>query len=103
MNIMTKYGETQDYAGIDFVKRLESRIHRDINAVLVNTEKPEPGLLKRYATQRSTLVPVDTLATHWHNYTLLTTSMINTSGGIIRHDSRKLARLIQQFVRNTSS
>jgi uncharacterized cofD-like protein len=93
-NIMTKYGETNEYTAIDFVEKVESNIKRNIKGILFNTEIPDSDLLETYRLERSELVRVAPEATYWKDYELFGAEMLNTSGGVIRHDSAKLADAI---------
>ena len=40
INIMTKYGETYNFSGKDFVIRLEERLGREVDGLIVNSRKP---------------------------------------------------------------
>lgn len=98
LNIMTKYGETNEFSAIDFVEKLESNIQRNIQCMIYNTCPPDDLLLKRYRTERSEMVNVAPNAVYWEKYKLLGAPLLNVSGGIIRHDSKCLSDLIRKVV-----
>jgi uncharacterized cofD-like protein len=100
LNIMTKYGETHEFTAIDFVEKVESHIRRPIQGILYNTQLPEPSILEKYRNNRSEQVIVSPDAVYWKEYELYGADMINTSGEVIRHDSRELANLIQKILFN---
>jgi uncharacterized cofD-like protein len=95
INIMTKYGETQNFKCSDFVKHLESFTGRTMDGVIHNTTCPEKELCDLYADQKSECVQQDFKTPFWGRRRLFCADLIETSGQIIRHDSKKLARLLQ--------
>jgi uncharacterized cofD-like protein len=98
VNIMTKYGETYGFTARDFVEELEKILERPVNGVICNNRQPEPEVLARYADQKADVVSLDPLDPWWEGRGLQATDLLDTSGGIVRHDSCKLARLICALV-----
>ena len=94
INIMTKYGETHQYSGSAFVRRLEEVIQRNVDGVLCNTKKPEPQILKEYRRQKAEFVKIDASRDFWGGRRLFCGDLLDTSGGIVRHDSQKLADML---------
>jgi uncharacterized cofD-like protein len=95
VNIMTKYGETNNFTGCDFVKNIETFIGRPVDAVLYNTMRPKPKILKHYREQeQAEFVEIDRGETFWDKRNLYGADLLNAAGGIVRHDSNKLAALI---------
>lgn len=94
VNIMTKFGETHQYKGIDFVRTLESHLLRPLDIVVYNTTCPEPGLLAGYATQKSECVAIDAHNPWWGDRKLIAADLLDSAGGIIRHHPEKLANVI---------
>ncbi len=41
INIMTKFGETHNFTGLDFVRKLEESIERQVDGIIYNAEKPD--------------------------------------------------------------
>lgn len=99
LNIMTKYGETQEFSAIDFVEKVEANIGRSIQSVIYNTQQPDDLLLKRYRAERSEMVNVAPNAVYWEKYKVFGAPLLNVSGGIIRHDSKSLADLIRKVLK----
>jgi uncharacterized cofD-like protein len=95
VNVMTKYGETQNFQCWDFVRNLESFMGRTLNAVIYNNMQPESALCDLYAIQKSEFVRIDLQDPCWHQRKLYSRDLLETSSRIIRHDSRKLAALLQ--------
>jgi uncharacterized cofD-like protein len=98
LNIMTKFGETHNFTGWDFVSRLESFMGRDIDGILYNTARPDELLIAQYREQKSEFVEINPGDPCWGRRTVHAADMLDTSGGIVRHDSKKLARRIQAII-----
>jgi uncharacterized cofD-like protein len=98
INIMTKFGETHHFSGRDFVRKLEGCIRRRVDGVFHNTEIPANPLLASYKEQKSEMVVIDSGNAFWANRQVFSYPMLDTSGGVVRHDSQKLARLIDYAI-----
>lgn len=95
VNIMTKFGETDHFAGHDFVLKVEECIGRQVDIIIHNTGKPDEALLNQYRAEKAEFVEIDNLAQGWNDRTVHASDLLDTAGGIVRHDSEKLASLIQ--------
>lgn len=99
LNIMTKFGETHQFAGRDFVKTLENSIERRLDGVIYNNRKPSAELIERYRKQKAEFVSMDNQDGWWRDRVVHAHDLLENTAGIVRHDSRKLASLIQQIVK----
>ena len=99
LNIMNKFGETHQFTGTDFVRVLESRLERRLDVVIYNTRRPPPQILSRYRRHQSEFVVLDPVDPFWREHHLVGADLLATSGGIVRHDDRKLAALIEKLIR----
>jgi uncharacterized cofD-like protein len=99
VNIMNKYAETHQFTALDFVAALEARIDRRIDVVVHNTRRPPERILDRYRRHQSEFVTLDPVAPFWRPRRLMGADLLSTSGGIVRHDDRKLAALIAGLIR----
>jgi uncharacterized cofD-like protein len=97
VNIMTKFGETHNFTGYDFVRKIEEYIGRNVDGIIHNGSKPNNKILKLYKKQQADFVEIDD-GRSWENRTILTSDLLNTAGGIIRHDSKKLSSLISKII-----
>jgi uncharacterized cofD-like protein len=95
LNIMTKFGETYQFRGIDFVQRLENSMQRRLDGIVYNNRTPSPELCDRYAQQKSDFVPLDPAHPYWENRKLVGADLLDTSGNIVRHASKKVADLLE--------
>lgn len=95
INIMTKFGETHNFSGKDFVVKLEDCLERKVDGLIGNSTKPSPKRLAIYAEQKSDPVIIDDTELFWENRNLCLTDVLDTNAMIIRHDPVKLTRVIQ--------
>ena len=95
INVMTKYGETHRFKARDFVIELETVLPRRLDGIIINSAKPNASLLKAYREQKADLVVVDNSDDWWADRRLVAADVLDTTGGVVRHDSRKLAALIE--------
>ena len=76
------------------MRRLEEVIGREVDGVLCNTQKPEAGILKEYRRQKAEFVTIDTSNPFWGDRRFFAGDLLDISGGIVRHDSQKLADML---------
>lgn len=98
INIMTKYGETQNFKGVDFVNKVEECISQRVDAIIYNTQKPGEKLCRKYRQQKAEFVEIGECRDWLGSRMLYASEMLDTSGGIVRHDSQKLAALIERII-----
>jgi uncharacterized cofD-like protein len=95
VNIMTKFGETNHFQVSDFVATLESFTGRKITAAIVNDKRPDERLMALYRKQKSDFVDIGFAE---NGCPIITSDLLEASGGIIRHDPQKLASLIAGII-----
>jgi uncharacterized cofD-like protein len=98
MNIMTKFGETHNFTGWDFVARLEEVCDREVDGIIYSSTRPDETLLARYRQQKAEFVEIDPEDACWGKRRIYVDDMLETSGDIVRHDSRKLAGMIRRII-----
>ncbi|MBN1104301.1 MAG: uridine diphosphate-N-acetylglucosamine-binding protein YvcK [Deltaproteobacteria bacterium] len=98
VNIMTKFGETDHFTVHDFVFKVEECVGRPVEGVIYNTGKPDERLLDQYRSEKAELVEMDDRGPGWGDRTLYASDLLDTVGGIVRHDSGKLAALIERIL-----
>jgi uncharacterized cofD-like protein len=98
MNIMTKYGETHNYTGRDFVQRLEEALGREVDGILWNSNRPSEVVLDEYRRQKADCVELDRADPSWGRRRVYAADLLESSGGIVRHDPAKLAGLIGEII-----
>ena len=98
VNIMTKFGETNHFQACDFIATLESFTGRKITAAIVNDKRPDERLLRLYRKQKSEFVDIGYTDSSCQ---IIAEDLLETTGGIIRHDPQKLAHLISRIISRT--
>ena len=98
VNIMTKFGETHHFAARDFAARLEKAMERKLEGYIYNTRRPDQTILERYQQQQARFVNIDASLDFWKNRTIHAADLLDTAGGIVRHDSTKLAALLKNLM-----
>jgi uncharacterized cofD-like protein len=98
VNIMTKFGETHQFRARDFVIKLEAVIGRPIDLVVCNRKAPGREVLARYQGQQADWVRLENEDGWWDSRRPATADLIDTAGGVARHDPAKLAKLISDRV-----
>jgi len=103
VNIMTKFGETHNFTGYDFVRNIEENIDRRVDGIIYNVKRPDQKILTRYGKEKSEFVEIDENSQIWRNRAIYSSDLLSTTGGIIRHDPPKLASLIAKVILSTTS
>ena len=98
LNIMTKFGETHNFKGNDFVQKVETYLGRQVDGIVCNNRKPTNRLLKKYLAEKSEFVEIEQLEKRINNRLIYADDLLDSSDEIVRHDSKKLASLIQSII-----
>ncbi len=97
LNLMTKFAETHRFKARDFVIELEKVMGRSLDGIVYNTAMSGEALRKAYAQQKAELVKVDQSDGWWQDRHLMAADLLDTTGGIMRHDAGKLAAVIEML------
>jgi uncharacterized cofD-like protein len=96
-NIMTKYGETNNFKASDFVKVMESYLKKGtLDYVVVNVEKMAGRVLQRYRQENVDYVEYN--AERFNNHFQTITGKFLRKGQFLRHDQEKLARILAKII-----
>lgn len=98
INIMTKFGETHNFFGKDFVIKLEDRLGRKVDGIIGNNRKPIQKILDIYSEQKSQFVTVSTEDPFWAGRELRLLDVLDTNAMIVRHDPEKLNQVIKDII-----
>lgn len=98
-NIMTKYGETNNFTVEDFCKAIEKYLGRNvIDYVVVNTEKISQKSLKKYSEEKAQPVELkDERFFKERKYNLIKASLLRKTK-FLRHDPQKLAKILADII-----
>ncbi len=98
INIMTKFGETHNFTGKDFVIKLEECLGRKLDGVIGNDAKPNDSILDSYKEQKSDFVTINTTDPFWNNRKMILTDILDNNDTIVRHDPKKLSKIIENII-----
>ena len=98
INIMTKFGETHNFTGSDFVTNLEERLGREVDGIIGNKTRPVQKILDNYLEQKSKFVNIDKAKPFWNHRKIQMEDILDVNSMIIRHDSKKLADIIKGII-----
>ena len=98
LNIMTKFGETHNFKGKDFIKKVEMYLGRQVDGIILNNKRPNISLLKKYFAEKSEFVEIEQLEKQISNRRIYADDLLDSSDDIVRHDSKKLASLIRAII-----
>jgi len=98
VNIMTKYGETNNYTASDFVIKIEEFIQRRVDKVIYNTKRPTTKIIDKYMAQRSEFVEMNSINEFWKNRKIHKSDFLAVSGGVVRHSAKKLSMKLQKII-----
>ena len=98
INIMTKFGETHNFTGKDFVIKLEDCLGCKVDGLIGNATKPVQKILDIYSEQKSDFVHIDRSDPFWEHRNLNLFDILNTKEMIARHDPEKLAQIIMKII-----
>ncbi len=92
-NLMTKFGETNDFVASDFLKTIEIYLgKRVLDYVVANNQKPAPARLRPYVKEKASFVELD--SDNFSKKPLLVSAPLSRTKGFLRHDPERLARVL---------
>lgn len=91
-NVMTKYGETNNFTARDFILEIQRYSNNAIDHVILNTKRPSTELSKVYANENSFFVEPDICGSINH----ITKADLISNAVLFRHDAKKLAKVIME-------
>jgi uncharacterized cofD-like protein len=96
LNIMTKWGETNDFKASDFAKTLISYIKKDkLDYIICNDSPINKTLIEKYNGEKSKPVVVDEKLKKYAEKIIKENVALQTD--IVRHDPVKIARIIMRL------
>ncbi len=100
-NIMTKYGETNNFTAEDFYAIIEKYLGKNvIDYFVVNTEKPSQKYLDLYKEEKSDFVSYhQKKMSKWQKPKVIFFPLLKKSP-LLRHDPKKIASVINKLARS---
>lgn len=94
VNIMTKFGETNDFKASDFVNKMEEYLGEGrIDVITVNVEKPTGEIVKRYEEEKVEFVKNDL-----EKDKRVVAGEFLRDGMFLRHEPEKLAKALASII-----
>ena len=93
-NIMTKFGETEDFTARDFVEKIEEFLPRKLDKVIFNNSRPDQDILEKYKRQKAYFV--EPPEQKMEDRQLVSEDILSVAGDVIRHDPDKLAGILKE-------
>ncbi|WP_329955898.1 gluconeogenesis factor YvcK family protein [Calidifontibacillus erzurumensis] len=98
-NIMTQPGETMGFSASDHVKALYDHLQCNfLDYIIVNDADLPKEILKRYALQNAEPVRYDVEKLKTFGLQIINEDLVQIQQGVIRHDTRKIARVIYSLL-----
>jgi len=98
-NIMTKYGETNGFSADKFLNTLETYLGKNvIDYFIVNVSSPQSKHLSRYKKEKAEAVKYNRKLLKNKKKLKVIFARLLRKGSFLRHDSKKLARVIYRLV-----
>ncbi len=96
-NIMTKYGETNNFNASDFIKTIEQYLGKNVlDYVVMNVEQMEGRTLERYKKENVDYVDYD--SKNFDSRFKSVTGKFLRRGQFLRHDQGKLAKTLAKII-----
>lgn len=98
-NLMTKYGETNNFTVLDFVKEIEKYLGGELDYVIYNTKKPSPKRLSQTRKEMPLWLDIVKFDKKLAFDKKFIGADLLSSSGLIEHDPKKLAKIIINLCR----
>jgi len=92
-NLMTKYGETNNFTVLDFVNEIERYLGEEVDYVIYNNFVPSKARIKKYKKEHPELLELVKPNENLPSQKFIGKNLLFKEGPI-EHDSRKLAKAI---------
>ncbi|MBI3046125.1 MAG: YvcK family protein [Candidatus Harrisonbacteria bacterium] len=98
-NLMTKFGETNNFSASDFINTLQSYLGKEVlDFAIINNRKPSPRRLAGYIKERAEFVEPDLGNIRLNKNFMPVTADLLRPKGFVRHDSEKIAKAIRMIL-----
>lgn len=97
-NLMTKYGETNNFTVLDFTKEIEKYLRGKVDRVIFNTKKPSPQRLAVYKKEHPELLNLVGFDKSRLGDKKFIGADILANRGDVTHDPKKLTKVILKLI-----
>jgi len=97
-NVMTKFGETNDFKTSDFIKTVSDYLGKDVlDYAIVNNKRPSFRKIASYVKEKSDFVESDIDPKKTGRISIIRADLLR-SGKFVRHDPKKLCGVIKMLI-----
>lgn len=94
LNLMTKYGETNNFSPADFLSIIAKYVPRKFDYMIMNSKLPNVKIVKKYLRQNAHFIKPSRTQNKRH----LIKDLLSETGDIVRHDIEKLATTLHEVI-----
>lgn len=91
-NLMTKYGETNNFSVLDFTKEIEKYLSGEIDYVIYNNSLPDQKIIKRYKASHPELLDLVKIDENLPREKFIGRNLLKKES--IEHDPKKVAKIL---------
>lgn len=103
VNLMTKFGETNNFSALDFVKTIEKYLGKNVlDYVLINKKRPDKKRLREYAAENAEFVEYKKNDFKNYPFKIIYADLLRDSG-FLRHDPSKLRKALIKIINDKRS
>lgn len=97
-NLMTKFGETDNFTAIDFIREIEKYLGEGVlDYAIFNNKRPSSEIIKKYKKEKAEFVSPPPLSKETKKPRYILANLINSKLPL-RHSSRKIAKIILSLI-----
>lgn len=99
VNLMTKFGETNNFAASDFIKTIEEYLGKEtVDYFIINNKRPSSRRLRGYVKEKADFVEPEVKNISFKKNQMPIGADLLRPGGLIRHDPQKLVKIIKMII-----
>lgn len=92
-NLMTKYGETNNFTVLDFTDEIEKYLGGEVDYVIYNNASPQKEKIKKYKKEHPELLELVKVDENLPNEKFIGKNLL-PKAGLIEHDPKKVAKAL---------
>ena len=96
-NLMTKYGETNNFSVLDFAKEIEKYLGAKVDYVIYNNTSPQKEKIKKYKKEHPELLEIVKVDKNLPEKKFIGKNLLLKSG-LIEHDPKKVAKILISLI-----
>ncbi len=99
-NVMTQYGETDDYTASDHLRAVIDHSGLDcVDTILINDEEVPTPVIHKYQEEYGEPVKMDILELQEMGMNIIQDAIVTIEDGTVRHDAIKIAQILNDLIK----